>query len=203
MSEYLNKIVYLSESEYATLVANGTITKNNISLNYNANDLYITPDNDPRIKYGITAYWNAQINYIPAAGEIIIYTDYESDTIDQNIVNIPGIKVGDGINIVTDLPFVTDHIDRFVIEQTYNDLPSIGNVNRLYLVLSSLTVYQWSQGSYTELYKFRKQQIATVTAWDAGTMTELVVSNDGKLVVTNGTEPSLTTGNINVITDFS
>lgn len=41
----LQHIVYLSSAEYATLLANGTLTKNNRTITYNANDLYITPDN--------------------------------------------------------------------------------------------------------------------------------------------------------------
>ena len=40
----LEKVVYLTEAQLATLVSNGTITSNNNTVNFSTNDLYITPD---------------------------------------------------------------------------------------------------------------------------------------------------------------
>lgn len=56
--------------------------------------------------YNTTAYWNSQRGYIPKAGEIIIYSDYQ--TIDDcgKIINIPGIKIGSGNAYVQDLAFL-------------------------------------------------------------------------------------------------
>ena len=42
----LQRIVYLSETEYQSLVSNGSITKGGRTLTYDQNDLYITPSND-------------------------------------------------------------------------------------------------------------------------------------------------------------
>lgn len=53
---------------------------------------------------GSTAFWNAQVGYIPAAGEIIVYTDYQ--TVDGK--NVPGIKVGSGNGYVQDLAFLNE-----------------------------------------------------------------------------------------------
>lgn len=51
----LQRIVYLSNTEYATLLSEGTITKNGRTLTYNANDLYITPENtDENTTYTFT-----------------------------------------------------------------------------------------------------------------------------------------------------
>ena len=60
------------------------------------------------IGYGTTAYWNARRGYIPKAGEIIIYSDYKTVTVDERTVNIPGIKIGSGNAYVQDLVFATD-----------------------------------------------------------------------------------------------
>ena len=58
------------------------------------------------IQYHTTAYWDSQIGYIPKAGEIIIYSDYKTATIDGHTVYIPGMKIGSGNGYVQDLMFV-------------------------------------------------------------------------------------------------
>jgi len=51
-----------------------------------------------------TAYWNSHRDYIPAFGEIVIYTDRR--VIDG--VTYAGIKIGDGGAYLIDLPFLGD-----------------------------------------------------------------------------------------------
>ena len=58
-----------------------------------------------------TANWNAARTFIPMRGEIIIYTDY--GTMDDgygNVINVPGIKIGDGNAYLIDLPFVGNDV---------------------------------------------------------------------------------------------
>ena len=50
-------------------------------------------------KHDIEANWNKALNFIPKAGEIIIYD------IDENH-NYPRIKVGDGVKIIANLKFI-------------------------------------------------------------------------------------------------
>ena len=67
-----------------------------------------------RLKHDTTANWNNARGFIPMAGEIIIYDDYQVKTwqveeygeIVTKTENIPGIKIGDGQAYVQDLPFV-------------------------------------------------------------------------------------------------
>ena len=56
MPDYLNKIVYLSQSDYETLVANQTLTKNNQTITYNLNDLYVTPEVRHSLTFGNGTY---------------------------------------------------------------------------------------------------------------------------------------------------
>ena len=37
------QIVYLSQSQYAELIANGTITVDGVTVTYDENDIYVTP----------------------------------------------------------------------------------------------------------------------------------------------------------------
>lgn len=50
-------------------------------------------------KHDIEVNWNKALNFIPKAGEIIVYD------IDENY-NYPRIKIGDGVTIITNLKFI-------------------------------------------------------------------------------------------------
>ena len=150
-----------------------------------------------QLKNDTEAHWLLATNFVPLQGEVIIYSADDTHPFSR-------LKVGDGTTTVNNLPFIGSHnINNIILEETYNDLPSIGNSHMLYVVIDTLTVYQWSQGNFIKLYGFQKQQITSVSNWDAGTMTELSVSDNGILIVNNGTTPTLSTSNLNVITDFS
>ena len=134
--------------------------------------------------------------FIPKKGEAIIYSTDGTHPFSR-------FKVGDGIHSVPQLPFIGSHnINNIILEETYNDLPSIGDINMLYVVIDTLTVYKWSQGNFIKLYSFNRQQITSIANWDAGIMTELSVYA-GVLDVLNGTIPTLETIKTNVLTDFS
>ena len=54
-----------------------------------------------------TENWNAKRSYIPDRGDIVIYTDYgHMDDGYGNVIDVPGIKIGDGNAYLIDLPFV-------------------------------------------------------------------------------------------------
>ena len=81
------------------------------------------------IYYGSTEYWNSQRGFVPKAGTIIIYSDYETTEKDGQLVDIPGIKIGSGNAYVQDLAFITgggnqeiqDHINNQVIHVAQAD----------------------------------------------------------------------------------
>ena len=53
-----------------------------------------------------TANWRARVGYIPNKGDVLIYLDKAT----INNVDIPGIKIGDGMAYGIDLPFIGDDI---------------------------------------------------------------------------------------------
>lgn len=67
-----------------------------------------------RLKRDTTANWNNARGFVPMAGEVIIYDDYQTKTwqveeygeLVTKTEKIPGIKIGDGNAYVQDLPFV-------------------------------------------------------------------------------------------------
>lgn len=82
-----------------------------------------------RLKRDTTANWNNARGFIPMAGEVIIYDDYQKKTwqveeygeIVTKTENIPGIKIGDGQAYVQDLPF----IDKDLRERLMNHINNI------------------------------------------------------------------------------
>lgn len=65
-----------------------------------------TASSSAKVTMNTTANWATKTNYIPREGEIIVYSD--RDVIDG--LNYPGVKIGDGMAYVVDLPFVGDEI---------------------------------------------------------------------------------------------
>ena len=54
-----------------------------------------------------TENWNNHRLFIPKRGEVIIYTDHgHIDDGFGNMIDVPGIKIGDGNAYLVDIPFV-------------------------------------------------------------------------------------------------
>ena len=71
----LQRIIYLSKSEYETLLANNTITKNGRTIIYNANDLYITPDSSE------PEYYTSTSDFPPIGDSEKFYIDTTNNTL--------------------------------------------------------------------------------------------------------------------------
>ena len=68
--------------------------------------------NSAKINYDTTENWNSRVDLISELGTIYYYEDYYTE-IDENGNEIkkPGVKIGDGMAYLIDLPFVNDHFD--------------------------------------------------------------------------------------------
>lgn len=81
-----------------------------------------------RSKHDTTANWNNAIGFIPMAGEIIIYDDYQVKTWQEQeygetvtkTKNIPGIKIGTGNAYVQDLGFVDEDLRDIIMAHIAN-----------------------------------------------------------------------------------
>lgn len=65
---------------------------------------------DEHIFTDTTAGWSSRLTYVPARGDIIIYTDKSVISSDGTQQYVPGVKIGDGNAYCVDLPFVGDDI---------------------------------------------------------------------------------------------
>ena len=86
-----------------------------------------------KLKRDTTANWNNAFDFIPLAGEVVVYTDYKKTTRiigNQEVeVDVPGIKIGTGNAYIQDLPFVDEelrnklmsHIDNMDLHTTLQE----------------------------------------------------------------------------------
>lgn len=83
-----------------------------------------------KIQYHTTEYWNHKRGYIPAEGEIIIYSDYSTTLVDGVPTPLPAMKIGSGNAFVQDLAFVTGSENLEVLEHINNTIIHITEFER-------------------------------------------------------------------------
>lgn len=82
-----------------------------------------------QLKRDTTENWNNARGFIPLAGEVIVYTDYETKTYTiqeygetvTKTVNIPNIKIGTGNAYVQDLAFVDEATRELLLNHINNN----------------------------------------------------------------------------------
>lgn len=60
------------------------------------------------VRRGTREFWDAQIDYIPPAGQIVLYTDYYGE-------DKPAVKFGDGSAYLIDLPIASEGMTQEVM----------------------------------------------------------------------------------------
>ena len=103
---------------------------NDLSVDFNSNinpiqaqfgSVYVV-GGDCRVLYASTETWNSQPQLIADKGYLYIYSDYKQNEQGQNIA---GIKVGDGLAYLIDIPFTDDlyarHIEDTVLHISPED----------------------------------------------------------------------------------
>lgn len=81
-----------------------------------------------KLKHDTTENWNNATGFIPMAGEVIVYDDYETKTYtveeygEQVVktVQIPNIKIGTGNAYVQDLAFIDEKTKEILLEHMRN-----------------------------------------------------------------------------------
>lgn len=143
-------------------------------------------------------------SFVPLLGELIVYTADDAHHFSR-------LKVGDGNTNVVRLPFIdAGTINGDVLPEsevityaTRSVFPSPGQENKLYIDLSTSTVYCFTNaGGYSKLsnftYTFEKTGVSNITYWRGGKITSLDCTA-GILNVTNGIAPALNYETIQVV----
>lgn len=173
-----------------------------------------------QLKSDTEAHWNQSAliqdggtkttgtTFVPLAGELIIYSP------DNGSPAYCRLKVGDGNHSVPQLPFIDAGTvngeilsDVIVTRSNFNAFPSMGQDNKLYVDLSTNTIFCYKPNSgFSQLSHFRytatKTSISTINSWNPGIMTT-ALADGSALVINNGTTPTLDLGTLNVVTDIT
>ena len=164
-----------------------------------------------QLKSDTEANWNkagpkdGSLGFIPLRGELIIYSADETHAFSR-------LKVGDGETNVVALPFIdagtlNGEETEVVKRENYQNFPSPGSSDKLYIDLSTNKIYHYENSSgYTQLANFtfhlEKRTIGSVTHWEEGMPTEAKIENN-TFKVTNGMKPILSVENRIVVTDVT
>lgn len=71
------------------------------------------------IESATTSEWNSTPGLVSEKNHIYVYTDHQTKTDEEgNIINIPGIKVGDGLAYLIDLPFTDTLYAEHILNKT-------------------------------------------------------------------------------------
>jgi len=82
-----------------------------------------------RVYTDSTENWDNSLGFIPEQGEIIVYTDRDRINIGGEEFLIPGVKIGTGVNYLSDIPFIdaatiqalSDHINDQTVHISQNE----------------------------------------------------------------------------------
>lgn len=101
-----------------------------------------------------TAEWNAAGDYVPAEGELIVYSDRKQVVQDGQTVNVPAIKIGNGTDSVNNLVFVDEGAaDVDYIEQHINDTTIHTNTDEKNFWNNKVSIDESELGSETLIFK--------------------------------------------------
>lgn len=84
------------------------------------------------IHYNTTHYWNCLMGYVPKAGEIIIYSDYQAVEVNGHTTYIPGIKIGSGNGYVQDLAFISNNDTNLIAQHMADNTRHITAAERAF-----------------------------------------------------------------------
>ena len=144
-----------------------------------------------QLKSDVEANWLLVPNFVPLAGELIIYSP-------DGTHGYCRLKVGDGSTSISNLQFIdagtiNGHDTEIVKLSTINDRPQPGSPDKLYIDLSTNKIYHYDAHSgYSQLanFTFTTKDVSKITSWKPGITTDVSV-NQNILKIKNGSLPEL------------
>lgn len=120
----------LNTADRSVAIVNGIRLKNESVYHTGFVTLDIDPSEITYVESHTTEEWSHMTSYIPEKNTIIVYTDYKKIEKEGVLVNVPGIKIADGLAYVVDLPFVTEEVEKELLSHIENNIIHITNQER-------------------------------------------------------------------------
>ena len=147
---------------------------------------------------------NGSNGFVPLSGELIVYTADATHPFCR-------LKIGDGSTNIVNLPFtdagtINGEEVEIVKKETFNDFPSPGSSDKLYIDTSNNKIYHFTGANgYVQLSNFTysaiKNTVKNITYWGPGRAATASIE-DNILKLVNGIAPQLLTENVLVVTDI-
>jgi hypothetical protein len=122
----LAELINFSDNSSMTGIAGGSTAASTVLLDI------LEQKFNALVQYDTTANWATKTTLVSKKGEIYVYSDH--DTVDGHYV--PGIKIGDGLAFVIDLPFLDEplyeHINDISCHVSAADRDLWNNKHRAY-----------------------------------------------------------------------
>lgn len=173
-------VVSLSEEQYSTLVADGSITIGDVTINYDENVIYVTPDEDD--------------NYLPLTGGVIEGNLEVQQTLTVQNIELNGVDLDDRISAIENTSDVIEALNSAIKNKA--DINTSEFAKEFAAGASEIdisSVYAWDK--ITAPTEFTQRQRACIYGNGyyviAGTGGQVVYSKDG---VNWFMLPSFTTG---------
>ena len=107
----MNVVATIDATFENTLNLNTTLSSDQ-ELTVDLGEIYQSEGGESKIYYNTTTYWNSHPQLIAKKGYIYVYSDYKQSE-GEDIV---GIKVGDGLSYLIDMPFIDKPLDDHIAD---------------------------------------------------------------------------------------
>ena len=98
----LGEKIVVTDANYNSLVNKPTINGTELSGDLTTEDL-----NLGLVRSNTTDYWDSQTELVADKDVVYVYTDYKAYTKEDGaVISYPGIKIGDGVSLLSELSFV-------------------------------------------------------------------------------------------------
>ena len=95
-------------------------------------DSLLTDFGTNNIYFNSTEGWDSQRDLIGKKGAMYIYSDHNQLVKDGQTINVPGIKIGDGLAYLIDAPFIDNALSQNVVDMiTSETIDQLEQANRL------------------------------------------------------------------------
>lgn len=129
-------------------------------------------------KHDTEVNWTKAANFIPKAGEVIVYDR-------DGLMDVERIKVGDGIHTANELPFIFEPVTRDDIDAICGvaDLISFSIQNAIYQAVQGMTWKEWTVSKYNTANFYAYDGTGNTYVYQDNTLARRIIHSETRAYV--------------------